>query len=98
MKTINGMLLGFLLGGVIGGAIALLYAPQKGKHLRKDISKKTNKLIDEGKKKTSDLWNDTKEKTESVLESANDILNTGVEKIAHETEKVKAGLKSKFNT
>ena len=40
MKTINGMLLGFLLGGVIGGAIALLYAPQKGKHLRKDISKK----------------------------------------------------------
>ena len=95
MKTINGMLLGFLLGGVIGGAIALLYAPQKGKHFRKNLSKKTNELIDEGKYKTSDLWDDTKEKTESALESANNILNTGVEKIAHETEKIKDGLKSK---
>ncbi len=97
MKTINGVFLSFLLGGAVGGTIALLYAPTKGKYLRKDISRKTNELIKEGKRKTYDSWNDAKEKAESLLESANDVLSTNVEKIVRKTEKLKDALKSGLN-
>ncbi len=77
------------MGGAIGGTIALLYAPQKGKYLRKDISRKTNDLLKEGKKITRNSWNDAKEKTENIIESANDALNTNVKKIVRNTEKLK---------
>jgi gas vesicle protein len=97
MKIINGLFLSFLLGGAVGGALALLYAPQKGKYLRKDISRKTNALIKEGKKISYDSWNDAKEKAENLIESANDALSTNVEKIVRKTEKLKDALKSGLN-
>jgi gas vesicle protein len=97
MKIINGMFLSFVFGGVIGGAFALLYAPQKGKYLRKDISRKTNALIKEGKKISYDSWNDVREKAENIIESANDTLSTNVEKIVRKTEKLKDALKSGLN-
>jgi gas vesicle protein len=97
MKVINGIFLSFLLGGAIGGTLALLYAPQKGKYLRKDISRKANGLIKEGKKITYDSWNDAKEKAENIIESANDALSTNVEKIVRKTEKLKDALKSGLN-
>lgn len=87
----------FLMGGVVGGAIALLYAPESGRHLRKDIKKKTNEYIEDGKKIASDTWNDAKETAESALESANDFLNSGMEKIIKKTEKAKEALKSGYN-
>jgi gas vesicle protein len=86
----------FILGGVVGGAIALLYAPESGKHLRRDISRKTNELIEDGKKKASDSWNDAKETAESALESANDFINSGMDKIMRKTEKARDALKSGF--
>ena len=97
MKTINGFFASFLLGGVIGSTLALLYAPKSGKHLRNDISRKTNDLFEEGKKITIDSWNGVKEKTESTIESMNDFLKTGMEKIAGKTEKVKESLKAGVN-
>jgi gas vesicle protein len=97
MKTFNGIFLSFLLGGAIGGAVALLYAPQKGKHLRKDISRKANNIIKDGRKMTHDSWNGAKEKAENLIESANDVLNTNVDKIVRKTEKLKDALKSGFN-
>lgn len=89
MKRINGFFLSFLVGSAVGSAIALLYAPKSGKHLRNDISRKTNEMLEDGKKLTSDTWNGAKKAAESTFESANDLLNTGVEKIIHKTEKVK---------
>lgn len=97
IKKINGIFISFLLGGAIGSAIALLYAPKPGKLLRRDISRKTNELIEQGKKKTFDSWNETKEKAESTLERANEFLNTGMEKIVNKAEKVKDALKSGLN-
>jgi hypothetical protein len=94
-KKITVLFISFLLGGAIGSAIALLYAPKQGKYLRNDIGRKTNELIDEGKKKTYDSWDDAKEKAESTLESANDFLSTGMEKIVRKTEKVKDALKAR---
>ena len=96
-NRISGIFVSFLIGSAVGGAIALLYAPESGKHLRSDIGKKTNSLIKEGKKKSNELWNDAKEKAESTLESANNFLNSNVEKIVNETGKVKDALTSGIN-
>jgi len=94
MKKTKWVFISFLFGGAIGSSIALLYAPESGKHLRNDISRKTNELIDDGKKKTSDFWNSAKDKVESTFESANEALNSGVKNILHKTDMVKDALKS----
>jgi gas vesicle protein len=75
-----------------------LYAPKKGKLLRNDISRKTNDLIDQGKKLTYDSWNGAKEAAESTFESANEFLNTGVEKIIDKTEKIKDAFRTGIDT
>jgi gas vesicle protein len=97
IKRASWFAVSFLMGSAIGGAIALLYAPESGRHLRKDIRKKTNEYIEDGKKIASDTWNDAKETAESALESANDFLNSGMEKIMRQTEKAKDALKSGYN-
>lgn len=94
MKKSKGLFISFLLGGALGGAIALLFAPKQGKHLRSDIGRKTNELFEGGRKKTFDLWNNAESMAESTLDSANDFLNTGVEKLARKTEKARNVLKS----
>jgi gas vesicle protein len=97
IKRTTWYLASFLLGGAIGGAIALLYAPESGKHLRRDISRKTNDLIEDGKKMAYDSWNDAKDKAESTIEIAKDYLNTNVDKIVRKTEKAKDALKCGFD-
>lgn len=97
IKKANGIFMSFLLGGVIGSTIALLYAPKTGKHLRDDISTKTNKLIKQGKKKTIDTYKDAREIAGETIESANDFINNSLEKIGHNTDKVKEAFKSGFN-
>ena len=97
-KKISGLFLSFIVGGAVGGALALLYAPSKGKELRNDIGRKTNDLIAQGKKLTNDSWNSAKDAAESTFESANDFLNTGVEKIVNKTDKIKDAFKSGIET
>ena len=97
IKKVNGIFLSFLLGGVAGSAIALLYAPAKGKYLREDIRRKTNKLIKDGKRKTYDSWNDAKDKAESIIDGANEVINTNVEKIVRKAENFKEAFKSGVN-
>lgn len=95
VKKTKKFLLSFLLGGAIGSVIALLYAPKSGKHLRDDISRKTNELIGEGKLKSEHLWDKTKERVENTLDSANDFLSTSKEKIMNKAGKVKDTFKTK---
>jgi gas vesicle protein len=97
IKKVNGIFLSFLLGGVVGSTIALLYAPTKGKYLRNDISRKTNELLQEGKRKTFESWTDAKEKAEKIIESANIVLTSNVEKVVRNTENLKDALKSGVN-
>jgi gas vesicle protein len=96
-KKTKWYLLSFLVGGAVGSSIALLYAPESGRHLRKDIKRKTNDYIEDGKKIVSDTWSDAKETAESALESANEFLNSGMEKIMRKTEKAKNALKSGYD-
>jgi gas vesicle protein len=43
----KGVILGFVSGAAIGAATALLFAPQKGKYLRADITRKAVKTADD---------------------------------------------------
>lgn len=97
IKKTTGILTGFLLGGAIGGVIALLYAPKSGKQFRTDISRKTNKLIEDSKRKTIDTWDGAREIAESTLENANEVLNSNIEKIAHKTDKIKEAYNAGYN-
>ena len=93
-KKTSGFVLSFLIGGVIGSAIALMYAPKSGKNLRNDIGRKTTELIDQVKKLTYDSWNGAKDTAETTFESANEFLNSGVDKIVSKAERVKDSFKS----
>src|SRR6266700_1389931 len=42
--TLQTFLIGTLIGGTIGATLALLYAPQKGKKLRRNISNRIDNL------------------------------------------------------
>jgi gas vesicle protein len=93
----KGFLVSFLLGGAIGSAIALLYAPKSGKKLRSDIAKKSNELLEEGKRKTSDSWNGVKKIAGDTFESANEALNIGRDKVMNKSERITDAFKSAFN-
>lgn len=87
----------FLLGGAIGGVIALLYAPKSGKHLRNDISRRTGKMIKDGKKLTSKSWNDAKDFAGNTYERAGNLVNAGMDTIADQTENVREAINSGIN-
>ncbi len=93
-KRTGGFVLSFLIGSAVGSAIALMFAPKSGRNLRNDISRKTGELIDQGKKLTYDSWNGAKETAETTFESANEFLNSGVEKIVGKAERVKDSFKT----
>jgi gas vesicle protein len=93
-RSIKGPIAGFLIGGAIGGVIALLYAPKPGRELRNDIGRKTNELITEGKKASGEIWTGAKTKANSMLDSANTLLNTGKDKIIESADKVKDAVKA----
>jgi gas vesicle protein len=84
----------FLLGGAVGGAIALLYAPKSGKHLRNDISRGTEKIIKDGKRFTSRSWNDVKDFAGNTYEKAGNLVNAGMDTISEQTENVKDAINS----
>lgn len=98
MTNKKGLLLGFLIGSVFGGTIALFYAPKKGKHLRHDIGRKTGEIMDSGRKMAVDTWNGVKDTAENTLDSANNMLNSGMEKIARKTENIRDAFTAGMST
>ena len=44
----RGVISAFLVGGLLGAMAGLLFAPQRGKKLRADISEKATNLIEDG--------------------------------------------------
>lgn len=73
----KGFLFGIAAGSLIGATAALLYAPKKGKELRKDISKKKDKMVKDAehyvkdaKKRASNIINQGKKKANLLLEEA----------------------------
>lgn len=62
----NKFALGLFFGSLVGGISALLFAPKSGAKLRKDISKKYDKVSD----KTQDLIENVSEQAEELFEKA----------------------------
>jgi len=61
---------GFLTGGLIFGSLALLFAPKKGKAIRKDIGKATKDLLNTSTEyihNAGDYLNTAKEKAEDFI-------------------------------
>jgi gas vesicle protein len=65
---------GLITGGILGGIAGLLFAPKSGKKLRRDISKKTDEIIDDAKQQienaaevASNIISDAKKKAESLI-------------------------------
>lgn len=76
-NRITGFVTGILLGSVVGGIVALLYAPVNGKKLRKQISKKTDAIIDdmnEYYQVVEDMIKDGRKKAESLIDDARKIV------------------------
>ena len=63
----RGVTFGFLLGLAAGAVLGLLYAPAKGRKTRREIVRRAERFG---------------EKTADVLESAEDLLETGRRKLA----------------
>lgn len=46
----GGVLAAFLVGGVLGALAALLFAPQRGRKLRADITERATNLVQDGER------------------------------------------------
>lgn len=82
---------GFITGGLIVGSLALLFAPKKGKALRKDISSAANSLSD----KAGEYLNSAGEYLNTAKEKANCILKDGRDKLEKAIVSSEKLLKSK---
>lgn len=58
-----------LIGLSIGAVVALLFAPQKGKETRKDISKELGDTLGSGRDSTSDVVKETIKRLEDQYKS-----------------------------
>lgn len=66
---------GVIIGAVLGGLAGLLFSPKSGKKFRRDISDKTedilddtNRLIKKAKEKASDIISDATKAAEKMIE------------------------------
>ena len=88
-KFSNGFTLGLITGAVVGGAVALLYAPDKGKDLRDKISYKLHSLLDDlndtlerlqkeeaiiAESESERIVADAQQKAEDLIKEAEDLL------------------------
>ncbi|MGE5496513.1 MAG: YtxH domain-containing protein [Syntrophothermus sp.] len=74
---LSGFITGIIVGSVVGGVVALLYTPVPGKKLRKQISKKTDDIIDdmnEYYQVVEDMIKDGRKKAESLIDDARKIV------------------------
>ena len=108
-SSAKGIMIGFLAGWAIGGLTALLLAPKSGRELRKDISKKGKKLIEDGeeylgsaKTKASEIISDSRKKADNLIKDAKSkatsIINQGRGYVTDGTNRIKDAVKSGVDT
>ena len=73
-------MLGVLAGIAAGALLGVLFAPEKGTKIRKDISKKGKDLTDLLKDKLNDFLENMSEKYEKVKEDVSDFAEKGKNK------------------
>ena len=64
--TMRGLAIGLIAGGVIGAGLGLLYAPQEGKKIRKEIRNSAEDFGDAMKDRVSDFGKMVGESTDKA--------------------------------
>ncbi len=67
------LIIGFVSGAAVGAAAALLFAPQKGKYLRQDISRKAVKAADDVNDYIRDASSRATDVVKGVLKKTTDL-------------------------
>jgi gas vesicle protein len=83
------VLLGLLAGVAAGALLGVLFAPDKGKTTRKNITKKSEDYVDSLKEKFNEFLDTIGEKVEEVKED--------VEKVKTKAETIKKDVKAATN-
>lgn len=50
MKKVMGFIVGALCGAAVGAAVALIFAPENGEELRRNVQNKWNEVLDEARR------------------------------------------------
>jgi gas vesicle protein len=89
-KFSNGFTIGVITGALVGAAVALLYAPNKGKDLRDKISYRLHSMLDElndtldrlqreeaiiAQSESERVVAEAQQKAEDLIREAEDLLN-----------------------
>jgi gas vesicle protein len=80
MKNLSKIVIATSAGLIVGGALGLLFAPEKGEKTRKDISKKSKKLLRKindqmGKEKLTELKKEFEEQLDKINEKIKNFVN-----------------------
>ena len=80
MKNLSKIIFATSAGIIVGGVIGLLFAPEKGEKTRKDISKKSKKILRKikdqtGKKKLTELKKEFEEQLDKINEKIKNFVN-----------------------
>jgi gas vesicle protein len=97
-KTTNGnakFTYGFLTGGLIVGSLALLFAPKKGKALRRNISMAANNLSSSISDKAGEYLNSAGEYLNTAKEKTTGLLSDGKDKLEKTLVSSEKTIKSK---
>lgn len=89
---------GFLAGGIIVGSLALLFAPKKGKALRRNITSAANNLAErtgEYLNSAGEYLNTAKEKANGIISDSKTLLSDGKTKVEKVLDIADKTLKSK---
>ncbi|MBN1662562.1 MAG: YtxH domain-containing protein [Deltaproteobacteria bacterium] len=87
-NQIKGFITGIILGGVIGAAVGILFAPQSGLKTRKDINRKTKRLIAKSQKEYEAALKKGGKAYESAVRQLKHLESSAKEKIGEMEEKV----------
>lgn len=82
-----------LKGMVIGGVLGVLFAPQKGEVMRRQLKKKLDETANDITTKTEDFKKSFIETKDNIVESVED---TG-EKVSNQVSKTKDNIENKVN-
>ena len=77
------VLLGTVAGVAVGGILGILFAPEKGSVIRKQIADKGNDCLNDLKTKYSEFADTLKENFQAVKEDAKDLAENGKEKFSN---------------
>jgi gas vesicle protein len=93
----SGFLRGFLIGGVAASTLSLLFAPKSGKRLRRDITKKSTKLMHDAESRLDSIENNAEKLIEDTEKRFKKV-QKDTESIIDELKHRAVNLKDAFNS